>query len=249
MRRRAVVEHDGRALGQRRDQPVPHHPAAGGEVEQPIAGADVAVQAQLRVVRQQHAAGAVHHRLGQAGRAGRIEHRERVIERQRIGASGGDEPGEPVGPGRWRRGRRWHRPGRRRAAIPGGAPPGRRRPCRCRSACRCRDTTTRRAAASARSGGSGRRRRRRRSRASRTRRSRRARRRRGAGPRPPARWRRTRRRCRRRRCRRAPAPPPRGPTPRRSSAREITRSSAASLVAMIAAASSVAPRPASSASA
>ena len=249
MRRRPVVEHDRRAFGQRRDQPVPHHPAAGGEVEQPIAGADVAVQAQLLVVLQQHAAGAVHQRLGQAGRAGRIEDRERVIEGKRLRGERRRTSRAASRPRPRRRGRRWHRRGRRLAAIRGGAPRDRRRPCRCRSACRCRDTRTTRAAASARSGGSARRRRRRRSRASRTRRSRRARRRRGAGPPPPARWRRTPRRCRRRRCRRAPAPPRRGR--RRGAARRgrSTRSSAASLVAMIAAASSVAPRPASSASA
>ena len=99
MRRRSVVEHDGRAFGQRRDQPVPHHPAAGGEVEQPIAGADVAVQAQLLVVLQQHAAGAVHQRLGQAGRAGRIEDRERVIEGQRLRGERRPRAGQPVGPG------------------------------------------------------------------------------------------------------------------------------------------------------
>ena len=99
MRRRSVVEHDGRAFGQRRDQPVPHHPAAGGEVEQPIAGADVAVQAQLLVVRQQHAAGAMDQRLGQAGRAGRIEDRERVIEGQRLRGERRPRAGQPVGPG------------------------------------------------------------------------------------------------------------------------------------------------------
>ena len=33
MERRAVIEQQRRARGQRRDQPVPHHPAAGGEVE------------------------------------------------------------------------------------------------------------------------------------------------------------------------------------------------------------------------
>jgi hypothetical protein len=35
---RAVVEQQRGAGGQAGDQPVPHHPAAGGEVEQAVAG-------------------------------------------------------------------------------------------------------------------------------------------------------------------------------------------------------------------
>ena len=99
MRGRPVVEHDGRAFRQRGDQPVPHHPAAGGEVEQAIAGPDVAVQMQFRVVLQQHAAGPVHQRLGQAGRAGGVEHREGVIEGQRRRGERRRRAGQPVGPG------------------------------------------------------------------------------------------------------------------------------------------------------
>ena len=45
MERRAVVEQQRRAGGEARDQPVPHHPAAGREVEQAVAGLDVACAA------------------------------------------------------------------------------------------------------------------------------------------------------------------------------------------------------------
>ena len=38
MEGRAVVEQQRRARGEARDQPVPHHPAAGGEVEHAVAG-------------------------------------------------------------------------------------------------------------------------------------------------------------------------------------------------------------------
>ena len=79
---RAVVEQQRRARGQARDEPVPHHPAAGGEVEQPVARLDVAVQLVLLQVLQQRAAGAVHDALGHAGRARGIQDVERMVERQ-----------------------------------------------------------------------------------------------------------------------------------------------------------------------
>ncbi len=79
---RAVVEHQRRAPRQRRDQPVPHHPAAGREVEGPVARPDVAVQQVLLGVRQKGAARAVHQRLGRARRAGGVEDVERVVEGQ-----------------------------------------------------------------------------------------------------------------------------------------------------------------------
>jgi hypothetical protein len=62
--RRAVVEQQRRPGRQARHQPVPHHPAAGGEVEQLVAGLHVAVQAVLLDVLQQHAAGAMDDALG-----------------------------------------------------------------------------------------------------------------------------------------------------------------------------------------
>ena len=42
---RAVEQKKGRAAGERRDEPVPHHPAAGREVEHPVARIDVGVVA------------------------------------------------------------------------------------------------------------------------------------------------------------------------------------------------------------
>ena len=81
--RRPVVEEQRRLGRQRRDQPVPHHPAAGREVEDAVAaprcrsGADAPSGA-----RDQRAAGTVNDALGDAGGAGRIEDVERVIERQ-----------------------------------------------------------------------------------------------------------------------------------------------------------------------
>ncbi len=81
---------DGRASRRRaaasprrrgRDQPVPHHPAAGGEVEQAVARLHVAMQPMLLQVLQQRAAGAVHDALRHAGRAGGIHDVERMVER------------------------------------------------------------------------------------------------------------------------------------------------------------------------
>ncbi len=66
---RAVVQHHRGADGQGADQPVPHHPAAGGEVEEPVLPCEVHVQHVLLQVLQQSAAGAVDHTLGEARRA------------------------------------------------------------------------------------------------------------------------------------------------------------------------------------
>ena len=95
----AVVEHQGGAGLQAADQPVPHHPAAGGEVEQHVVGAQVAVQAVFLGVLDQGAAGAVHDTLGRAGGAGGIENIKRMVERQ-LGEGrrrpGGGQPVAPV---------------------------------------------------------------------------------------------------------------------------------------------------------
>ena len=79
---RAVVQQQRRARGQARHEPVPHHPAAGREVEQAVARLHVAVQQVLLQVLQQRAAGAVHDALGHARRARRVQDVERMIERQ-----------------------------------------------------------------------------------------------------------------------------------------------------------------------
>ena len=84
VKRRAVIEHQGGAGGEGAHQPVPHHPAAGGEVEDPLPRLDVAVQLMLFQVLQQGAADAVHDALGFAGGAGGVEDIERVVESHRL---------------------------------------------------------------------------------------------------------------------------------------------------------------------
>ena len=80
-----VVEHD-RGLGeQAAEQQVPHHPARRREPEQAVAGARVHVQVQRLQVLEQDAALPLDDRLRQAGRPRRVEHPERVVERQPLG--------------------------------------------------------------------------------------------------------------------------------------------------------------------
>ena len=85
-KRRALVKHQGGAASQTRHQPVPHHPAAGGEVEKNIVGAQPDLQAVLFQMLQQGAASAVHNGLGHARGARGIQDAQRVIERQRLEA-------------------------------------------------------------------------------------------------------------------------------------------------------------------
>ena len=80
MKGRAVIEQQRRLGGERTDQPVPHHPAASGGIEHPVAPPDIAVQRVLLHVLQQRAAGAVDDALGRAGGArGKHDH-QRVVE-------------------------------------------------------------------------------------------------------------------------------------------------------------------------
>ena len=53
---RTVVEQQRRTRGEAGDQPVPHHPAAGGEVEQPVGGLCVGIQHMLGQMLEQDAA-------------------------------------------------------------------------------------------------------------------------------------------------------------------------------------------------
>ena len=80
--RRAVEQHQRRARADAGGEPVPHHPAAGGEIEQPLAGAQVALQPVFLHMLQQRAAGAVHDAFRHAGGARRKQNIERMIERQ-----------------------------------------------------------------------------------------------------------------------------------------------------------------------
>src|SRR5256886_14390733 len=76
-----VVEHQRRPAGEPAHQPVPHHPAAGGEVEQPVASLQVRVQQVLFLMLQERPPGTVHDALRDARGTGRVEHIERMIER------------------------------------------------------------------------------------------------------------------------------------------------------------------------
>ena len=77
---RTVVEQQRGTRGEAGDQPVPHHPAAGGEIEEPVGGLCVGIQHMLAQMLEQDAAGAMNDAFGNARRAGRIEDVERVIE-------------------------------------------------------------------------------------------------------------------------------------------------------------------------
>ncbi len=79
---RAVVQHDRGAQRERARQPVPHHPAAGGEVEHAVVAPDVHVQRVLLEMLEQRAPRPVHQALGQAGGARRIQDVQRMVERQ-----------------------------------------------------------------------------------------------------------------------------------------------------------------------
>ena len=70
MHRGAVVEKDRRLRRQRRNEPVPHHPAQGRVVEDAVAGPDVAVELVLLEVLKEDAARAVDDAFRHAGGAG-----------------------------------------------------------------------------------------------------------------------------------------------------------------------------------
>ena len=78
---RAVVQHQGGADGQAAGQPVPHHPATGGVVEQHVVGLQVIVQAVFLEVLQQHPASAMDDAFGHACGTAGIENVQRVVER------------------------------------------------------------------------------------------------------------------------------------------------------------------------
>ena len=86
---RAVVQHDAAAAGEASDQPVPHHPAAGGEEEQHVLALEIDVQPMFLEVLQQRAASPVADALRLAGGARGIEDVERMVEGQRLEAPWG----------------------------------------------------------------------------------------------------------------------------------------------------------------
>ena len=152
---RIAVEEDDRGVRQQRaDQEVPHHPAGGREPEEPLAGLRVEVQVQLLQVLEEDPALAVDDRLRQPGRAGRVEHPQRVVERQLRELELGAAPRSAAVPEcrRRRRGRGGRPSLEARDLLPERG--DRRRAGR--SPCRRSGSRRRRAAPSARSGRSGR---------------------------------------------------------------------------------------------
>ena len=79
---RSVVEEHSGPRREHGDEPVPHHPAEGREVEDAIARPDVAVELMFLEMLDQRATGAMDNALGHAGRAGRIQDVKRMVERQ-----------------------------------------------------------------------------------------------------------------------------------------------------------------------
>ena len=84
MKRVPVVEEEGGAGGEAADEPVPHHPAAGREVENSRIAGDVRVEPELFDVLEERSARAVDDALGHAGGPGGIENVDRMIEGERL---------------------------------------------------------------------------------------------------------------------------------------------------------------------
>ena len=81
MEGRTVVQHDSAARRQAGNQPIPHHPTAGGEEEQVVLALQIHMQHMLFQMLQQRAANAVNDALRFTRRAGRIHDVERMVER------------------------------------------------------------------------------------------------------------------------------------------------------------------------
>ena len=109
---RALVEGEARPAPESRHEPVPHHPPAGGEVEEGVAGADVRVEAVLLEVLEEGPAGAVDDALRGAGGARRVHDVERVVEGDRLefDRAGGVGEGQLVPGDRARHGPEVRRP-------------------------------------------------------------------------------------------------------------------------------------------
>jgi len=78
---RVAVEQDDRRVGHETgDEVVPHHPAGGREPQDAVAGPRVVLQPPGLEMLEHDPAVPVDDRLGQAGRAGAVEHPQRVVE-------------------------------------------------------------------------------------------------------------------------------------------------------------------------
>ncbi len=78
--RRTVIEQKRGAGGDAGSQPVPHHPAAGGEIEETVAVANIRMKTVFLQVLKQHAASPVHDAFRYARRAGGKQDIKRMIE-------------------------------------------------------------------------------------------------------------------------------------------------------------------------
>jgi len=78
----SLVQHDGCPHSQGTDQPVPHHPAAGGKIDNGVIAFQVGMQHQFLQVLQENARRSLHHALGRSGGAGGIHDVERMIWRK-----------------------------------------------------------------------------------------------------------------------------------------------------------------------
>ena len=87
----AFIGHNWCADHQPRHHPVPHHPAAGSEEEQPVIWPHITVKTQFLGMLKRHPADAVDDAFRRAGGAAGIEDVERIVKpdpyeiRQRLG--------------------------------------------------------------------------------------------------------------------------------------------------------------------
>ena len=82
MERVAVIKNQGCPNGQGCGQPVPHHPAAGGEIEDGVFSFQIGMQKQFFQLVEQNTACTLDHAFGQAGCAGGIHDIEGMFEGQ-----------------------------------------------------------------------------------------------------------------------------------------------------------------------
>ena len=79
-KRIAIEQHNRRPRRQRRNQPIPHHPAASRVIQNPLAAPQIDMQKMLFEMLQQRPADAVRDAFGLAGGAGRIQNPQRIVK-------------------------------------------------------------------------------------------------------------------------------------------------------------------------
>ena len=86
IKRRVIVQHEGYYRGQNAHQPVPHHPAAGREIKEPVGGLKICVNLVFLQMLNARAVSTLDNALGHAGGPARRHSIQRMIERQRFKA-------------------------------------------------------------------------------------------------------------------------------------------------------------------